>query len=99
MRKSGLAREEVFISASLWYPSWLLILLTHLQASKIRSPDHGYDKALKKLEKTLSEFGFTYLDLFLIHDPLSGKEKRLETWKAMIKARDEGKIKSIGVSN
>ena len=99
MRKSGLAREEVFISASLGYNLWLLILLTHLQASKIPSPDHGYDKALKKLEKSLSKFAFTYLDLFLIHDPLSGKEKRLETWKALIKARDEGKIKSIGVSN
>ena len=97
MRKSGLAREEVFISASLGYTLWLLILLTHLQASKISSPDHGYDKTLKKLEKSLSEFAFTYLDLFLIHDPLSGK--RLETWRAMIKARDEGKIKSIGVSN
>jgi diketogulonate reductase-like aldo/keto reductase len=99
VRKSELAREEVFISASFGYHVWLFILLTHLQASKIRSPDHGYDKALKKLDKSLSEFGFTYLDLFLIHDPLSGKEKRLETWKAMIKMRDEGKIKSIGVSN
>lgn len=99
MRKSGLAREEVFISASFGCDLWLFISLTRLQASKIRSPDHGYDKALKKLDKSLSEFGFTYLDLFLIHDPLSGKDKRLETWKAMIKARDEGKIKSIGVSN
>jgi len=70
-----------------------------LQASKIHSPDHGYDKALKKLDESLPAFGFTYLDLFLIHDPLSGKDKRLETWKATIKARDEGKVKSIGVSN
>jgi len=81
VRKSGLARENVFIT------------------SKIRSPDHGYDKTLKKLDKSLSQFNFTYLDLFLIHDPLSGKDKRLETWKAIVKARDEGKIKSIGVSN
>ena len=40
-----------------------------------------------------------YIDLFLIHDPLSGQEKRIETWKALIKARDDGKLKSIGVSN
>jgi diketogulonate reductase-like aldo/keto reductase len=61
-----------------------------------------------------------YLDLYLIHDPLSGKEKRLavslfvithisadvsewdptrQTWRALIKRRDEGKLKSIGVSN
>jgi len=81
------------------YLGGLSVLLTHLLASKIRSPDHGYDKTLKKLDKSLSQFGFTYLDLFLIHDPLSGKDKRLETWKAMIKIRDEGKVKTIGVSN
>lgn len=40
-----------------------------------------------------------YLDLFLIHDPLSGSKKRLETWRALIKKRDEGKLRSIGVSN
>lgn len=40
-----------------------------------------------------------YLDLFLIHSPTSGKEKRLETWRALIEARDAGKLRSIGVSN
>jgi diketogulonate reductase-like aldo/keto reductase len=99
VRKSGLAREDLFISASLGYHFPSFILLTHLSASKIRSPDHGYEKTFNKLDKSLSQFGFTYLDLFLIHDPLSGKDKRLETWKAMIKARDEGKIRTIGVSN
>lgn len=39
------------------------------------------------------------MDLFLIHDPFSGREKRLETWKALIKAREDGKLRSIGVSN
>ena len=40
-----------------------------------------------------------YFDLYLIHSGLSGKEKRLETWRALITARNAGKIKSIGVSN
>lgn len=40
-----------------------------------------------------------YLDLFLIHDPYAGKEKRLESWKALIHKRDEGKLRTIGVSN
>jgi diketogulonate reductase-like aldo/keto reductase len=40
-----------------------------------------------------------YLDLFLIHDPFSGKEKRLETYKALLEKRDQGKIRSVGVSN
>ena len=40
-----------------------------------------------------------YIDLFLIHDPLSGKEKRLQTYKALLEARAAGKIRTVGVSN
>jgi diketogulonate reductase-like aldo/keto reductase len=40
-----------------------------------------------------------YIDLFLIHDPLSGSEKRLQTYKALQEARVAGKIRTVGVSN
>ncbi|RXW25618.1 hypothetical protein EST38_g249 [Candolleomyces aberdarensis] len=40
-----------------------------------------------------------YIDLFLIHNPHSGTEKRLETYKALLEAKEAGKIKSVGVSN
>jgi diketogulonate reductase-like aldo/keto reductase len=40
-----------------------------------------------------------YIDLFLIHDPYPGKAQRLETYKALLEARDEGKIHNVGVSN
>lgn len=40
-----------------------------------------------------------YLDLFLIHSPHSGKARRLETWKALVKAKEDGKLRTIGVSN
>lgn len=40
-----------------------------------------------------------YIDLFLIHDPLSGPVKRIETYKALLEAKDKGKIRSVGVSN
>lgn len=40
-----------------------------------------------------------YIDLFLIHDPLSGKEKRLQTYKALLEAKAAGKIRTVGVSN
>lgn len=39
------------------------------------------------------------MDLFLIHDPLQGKDVRLNMWSGLIKARDNGKLRSIGVSN
>jgi len=40
-----------------------------------------------------------YIDLFLIHDPKSGKEKRLATYKALLEAKAAGKIRTVGVSN
>jgi hypothetical protein len=40
-----------------------------------------------------------YIDLFLIHDPMSGSEKRLQTYKALQECRKAGKIRSVGVSN
>lgn len=40
-----------------------------------------------------------YVDLFLIHNPLSGKEGRKEMWFGLEKAKREGLCRSIGVSN
>lgn len=40
-----------------------------------------------------------YIDLYLIHDPLSGKVKRLETYRALLDAQKAGKIRTVGVSN
>ncbi|TFK44354.1 Aldo/keto reductase [Crucibulum laeve] len=67
--------------------------------SKVGSKNHGYEKTLKGIDESLQRFKFDYIDLFLIHDPYSGTEKRIETWKALIKAKQDGKLKNIGVSN
>lgn len=67
--------------------------------TKCVSKSHGYDKTLAGVDESLSKFGFDYIDLFLIHDPLSGPVKRMETYKALLESRDKGKIKSVGVSN
>jgi diketogulonate reductase-like aldo/keto reductase len=40
-----------------------------------------------------------YIDLFLIHDPMSGTERRLATYKALLEAQKSGKVRSVGVSN
>lgn len=67
--------------------------------SKATSRYAGYDVTSKSIDESLARFGFDYLDLFLIHDPYAGREKRLESWKALIHKRDEGKLRTIGVSN
>jgi diketogulonate reductase-like aldo/keto reductase len=42
-----------------------------------------------------------YIDLFLIHGPLMGPEKRVDTWRNLVDFmhRSEGKIRAVGVSN
>ncbi|KAI0766859.1 Aldo/keto reductase [Trametes elegans] len=67
--------------------------------SKVNNPEHGYETALAAVDDSLKKFGFDYIDLMLIHSPLSDKERRLQTWKALIEAKKQGKVRSIGVSN
>lgn len=40
-----------------------------------------------------------YIDLYLVHSPIGGPRRRLESWNAILEAQTEGKIKSVGVSN
>jgi len=67
--------------------------------TKIMSRNHGYDSTKRGINSSLAQMKFDYIDLFLIHDPLSGKARRLETYKALAEAKQAGKIKTIGVSN
>ncbi|KAI0682111.1 Aldo/keto reductase [Cytidiella melzeri] len=67
--------------------------------SKIYHPDFGYESALRATEQSYKQFGLEYIDLYLIHSPISGKQRRLDTWRALIEQRNKGKFKSIGVSN
>ncbi|EEB99541.1 hypothetical protein MPER_00766, partial [Moniliophthora perniciosa FA553] len=67
--------------------------------TKCASRHHGYENTLKGVDESLQKFGFDYIDLFLIHDPLSGSEKRIATYKALLEAKAVGKIRSVGVSN
>ncbi|KAJ3727246.1 Aldo/keto reductase [Lentinula guzmanii] len=67
--------------------------------TKCASRSHGYESTLKGVDESLSRFQFDYVDLFLIHDPLSGSDKRLATYKALQECKAAGKIRTVGVSN
>ena len=67
--------------------------------SKIPGRDHGRESVRRSLEETLKRLGTDYLDLYLIHWPNPGVDQYVQTWQAMLEARDEGLIRSVGVSN
>lgn len=65
--------------------------------TKVWNTDQGYEKTLAAFDASLERLGLDYVDLYLIHWPVPGKYK--ETWKALEKIYNEGRVKAIGVSN
>ena len=67
--------------------------------TKIWNADQGMDKARAAVDRSLKTIGIDQLDMMLIHWPVPSEDLYVETWKAMIEMKKEGKIRSIGVSN
>lgn len=67
--------------------------------SKLWNDAQGHDAALRAFDATMERSGLDYLDLYLIHWPLPAMDAYVETWKALIRLRDEGRVRSIGVAN
>ncbi|QCX01814.1 aldo/keto reductase [Aggregatimonas sangjinii] len=65
--------------------------------SKVWNADQGYEETLRAFEQSLDRLQLDYLDLYLIHWPVTEKYK--ETWRAMEKLYAEKLIRAIGVSN
>ncbi|KAH0497794.1 hypothetical protein TgHK011_005079 [Trichoderma gracile] len=59
----------------------------------------GYEETKKAVETSLEETGLEYIDLYLNHSPYGGPEARKGTWRALVEAKQQGKIRSMGVSN
>ena len=65
--------------------------------TKLWNDDHGYESALRAFEESRKELGVDAVDLYLIHWPVPGK--RDESWKALLKLKEQGVVRSVGVSN
>lgn len=78
IKKSGIKREELFITTKLWIQ------------------DAGYENAKKAFETSMNKLGLDYLDLYLVHQPMSDY---YGSWRALEELYKEGKIRAIGVCN
>jgi 2,5-diketo-D-gluconate reductase A len=83
VRTSGIPREQVFVT------------------SKLSNAAHRPDDARRAFDETLAALDLGYADLFLIHWPLPTRYDGdyVSTWRTMIEFAQDGRARSIGVSN
>jgi len=83
IKQGKVPREEVYITTKI--------------LSAGNDADSTYKKVAESVEKLAGKGG--YVDLFLIHTPNGGPEARKLMWQALEKAKEEGIVRDIGVSN
>ena len=78
IKKSGVARNEIFLTSKVWIENY------------------GYESCKNSVEKSLKKLQTDYLDLMLLHQPFSDY---YGAWRALEDLYDQGKLRSIGISN
>jgi 2,5-diketo-D-gluconate reductase A len=67
--------------------------------TKLWNSQQGYDSTLAAFEGSLGRLGFDYVDLYLIHWPVPSADLYVDTWRAFERIHEEGRARTIGVSN
>jgi 2,5-diketo-D-gluconate reductase A len=67
--------------------------------SKLNNNRLERDDIVRSFDASLTDMGFEYLDLFLVHWPLPGVSDYVARWKVMEEIYADGRVKAIGVSN
>jgi diketogulonate reductase-like aldo/keto reductase len=67
--------------------------------SKVPGRYHTYDKAVTTIQESLYRANLDYYDLYLIHWPNPKQDQFVEAWQALMDAKKDGLIRSIGVCN
>jgi 2,5-diketo-D-gluconate reductase A len=67
--------------------------------TKVWNDDQGYDSTLAAFDASAKRLGLDVVDLYLIHWPAPGRNAYVDTWKALLKLRDEGRVRAVGVCN
>jgi diketogulonate reductase-like aldo/keto reductase len=67
--------------------------------SKLPGRHHAYDDAIASVRGSLERMGLDRIDLHLIHWPNPSVGRYPEAWRALVDLREQGLVRSIGVSN
>jgi len=67
--------------------------------TKLWNEQQGFDPTLEAFEKSLVRLGLDHVDLYLIHWPAPSQDLFVETWRAFERIHEEGRSRTIGVSN
>jgi len=60
---------------------------------------HGEDLVREAVEHSLQRLGLEYIDLMLIHWPNPEHGRYVEAWQGLVRLREAGLLRAIGVSN
>lgn len=66
--------------------------------TKVWNDAHGHDATRRAFADSVDRLGFAP-DLYLIHWPCPARDLYRETWRTLLELRDEGRVRSVGVSN
>ncbi len=67
--------------------------------TKLTNSEQGYDQTLAAFDESLRKLGLDVVDLVLVHWPIPMFDLYGETWRAFVRLQQEGRVRSIGVSN
>ncbi len=67
--------------------------------TKVWNSEQGHDATLRAVEASLKRLGMDSVELCLIHWPVPDRNLYVDTWRALIRLKEEGRVRSIGVSN
>ncbi|GAB3232925.1 aldo/keto reductase [Mycolicibacterium hippocampi] len=67
--------------------------------TKLATEDQGFQSSQNALKASLERLGLEYVDLYLIHWPAIEHGKYVDSWGGLMKAKEVGDTRSIGVCN
>ena len=62
--------------------------------TKVWNSDQGYDTTLRAVAASLDRLGMERVELCLIHWPVPAQDRYLDTWRALIRLREEGMVET-----